>query len=316
MTSPATGGLNRRMDVRTGYYFAVLNAIISGLAIYINSQGVKMFSDSTLYTGLKNAVVGVALVIPFFFMANSRAELKRLTGRQWGLLALLAVIGGSVPYALFFRGLQLTTPVTSSLLNHAQFLIVALLAILFLGERLGVIIWFALIALLVGTTLGSNLHTLVWNEGTVLVALSTLLFAAGVVLAKRLLSELSTLTVMAAKMSAGSAMLLAYVAATGHLGAVASLTTTQWEYVLVTGLILLAFTFTAFMALRHATATVATAIPAAAPLITTLLTVVAAPHITLAPVNGVGLFVIALATAIIIGIGMRREATSTIGVPA
>src|SRR5579859_4123822 len=142
MTSPAAGGLNRRIDVRTGYYFAVLNAIISGLAIYINSQGVKMFSDSTLYTGLKNAVVGVALVIPFFFMANSRAELKRLTGRQWGLLALLAVIGGSVPYALFFRGLQLTTPVTSSLLNHAQFLIVALLAILFLSERLGVIIWF------------------------------------------------------------------------------------------------------------------------------------------------------------------------------
>lgn len=307
MTSPATSGATRRTDARTGYYFAALNTIISGFAIYINGQGVKVFSDSTLYTALKNAVVGVALLIPFLFMTSNRAELKRLNRRQWGLLALLAVIGGSVPYALFFRGLQLTTSVTSSLLNHAQFLIVAVLAILFLGERLGILIWLAMLALLVGTTLGSNLHTLAWNQGTLLVVLSTVLFAAGVVLAKRLLSDISMLTVMAAKMSAGSALLLVYVGATGHLGAVTSLTATQWEYALVTGLILLAFTFTAFMALRHVTATAATAIPAAAPLITTLLTVIAAPHIELAPVNGLGLGIIALATVGVFILGMRRE---------
>ncbi len=308
MSAPATSGAARRTDARTGYYFAALNAIISGFAIYINGQGVKVFSDSTLYTALKNAIVGLALLVPFIFMAGSRAELKRLNRRQWGLLALLAVIGGSVPYALFFRGLQLTTPVTSSLLNHAQFLIVAVLALLFLGERLGMIIWVAMAALLVGTTLGSNLQLLKFNEGTLLIVLSTLLFAAGVVLAKRLLSDISTLTVMSAKMSAGSALLVAYVGFTGHLGGIAALTATQWEYVLATGLILLAFTATAFLALRHATATAATAIPAAAPLITTLLTVIAAPHVTLAPINGIGLGVISLAAAMIFVLGLQREA--------
>lgn len=57
---------------RVGYYFAVLNAIISGVAIYVNSIGVKMFGDSTLYTALKNAVVGIAVLIPVIVVASRR----------------------------------------------------------------------------------------------------------------------------------------------------------------------------------------------------------------------------------------------------
>ena len=292
---------------RLGYAFAGLNAVISGFAIYINSLGVKLFSDSTLYTTLKNAVVGVALLLPLLFLAKQRAELRRLTGRQWGKLLLLAVVGGSVPYALFFRGLQLTTPVTSSLLNHTQFLLVAVLAVVLLAERVGPVVWLALAALLVGTSLGSNLHALRWNEGTLLIALSTVLFAVGVVLAKVLLREVSTLNVMMAKMSIGSLMLVGYVAATGRLGKVTHLTATQWTYVLVTGLILLAFTATAFLALRHISATVATAIPAAAPIITTLLVALSTQRIHLAPLDGVGLALMALAVLALYIAGPRAE---------
>lgn len=296
-----------RANPRIGYLFAVLNAIISGFAIYINSLGVKMFSDSTLYTSLKNGVVGVALLIPFLLFARQRSELRRLNGRQWGWLLLLAVIGGSVPYALFFRGLQLTTPVTSSLINHAQFLIVAMLALFFLSERLGPLVWGALAVLLVGVSLGANLGAVHWNEGALLVALSTIFFAAGFVLAKYLLANISTTTVMAAKMTLGSIFLFIYVGLTGHLGAVTQLSATQWLYALATGLILLAFTVTAFIALRHATATAATAIPAAAPIITTALVALSAGRIKLSLVDGVGLGLMLVAAAAIIFFGLRRE---------
>jgi len=304
-------------NTRRGYYYAGLNAVISGFAVFINSYGVKLFSDSTLYTTLKNAVVGIALLIPLVMFSSRRAEWGKLRPKQWALLLLLAVIGGSVPYALFFRGLQLTTPVTSSLINHAQFLIVALLAILLLGERIGPLMWGALLLLLVGTTLGLNIQAVRWNEGASLVALSTLLFATAVVLAKFLLRDLSTQTVMTAKMSIGSLFLLGYVAYTGRLGAVATLSLTQWAFVLGTGLILLAFTVTAFLALRYTTATAATAIPAAAPLITTAL-VVATPLITaalgigvqqqikLAPMDQLGLTLTAIALIAIIALGWRR----------
>ncbi len=301
-TASASNGVNPRL----GYLFAGLNAVVSGFAIYINSLGVKLFSDSTLYTTLKNAVVGVALLLPLLLFARRRAELRRLNPRQWGLLALLAIVGGSVPYALFFRGLQLSTAVTSSLLNHTQFLLVAALAVLLLSERVGALMWLALAVLLVGTSLGLNIGQVRWDEGALLVALSTALFAAGVVLAKYLLRELSTVTVMAAKMSLGSAFLVAYVAATGHLGAVTSLSAVQWGYALGTGLILLAFTVTAFLALRYATATVATAIPAASPLITTALVVLASQRIQLAPLNLAGLALMLVAVVAIFLLGQRQ----------
>jgi len=291
---------------RLGYLFAGLNAIVSGFAIYINSFGVKLFSDSTLYTTLKNAVVGVALLLPLLLFARHRAELRRLNPRQWGLLVLLAVVGGSVPYALFFRGLQLSTAVTSSLLNHTQFLLVAVLAVLLLSERVGIVMWAALAVLLVGTSLGLQVNQVRWNEGALLVAASTVLFAAGVVLAKYLLRELSTVTVMSAKMTLGSLFLVGYVATTGHLGAVTSLSAVQWEYALGTGLILLAFTVTAFLALRHAPATVATAIPAAAPLITTALVLYAPFQTKLAPSDGIALLLMLAAVVAIFLLGRRQ----------
>jgi drug/metabolite transporter (DMT)-like permease len=302
MRAPVSESRNPRL----GYLFAGLNAVVSGFAIYINSLGVKTFSDSTLYTTLKNAVVGLALLLPLLLFARHRAELRLLKPRQWGLLVLLAVVGGSVPYALFFRGLQLSTPVTSSLLNHTQFLLVAVLAVLLLSERVGILMWAALGVLLVGTSLGLNIGQVHWNEGALLVALSTMLFAAGVVLAKYLLRELSTVTVMAAKMSLGSVFLVGYVATTGHLGAVTSLSAVQWEYALGTGLILLAFTVTAFLALRHAPATVATAIPAAAPLITTALVILGTQQIKLAPADWAGLALMLAAVVAIFWLGRRQ----------
>jgi drug/metabolite transporter (DMT)-like permease len=301
-------GLSRLSGPRRGYVYAGLNAVISGVAIYVNSLGVHLFADSTLYTTLKNAVVGVALLLPVLLLSQQRAELARLTRRQWGYLLLLALIGGSVSYALYFRGLQFTTPVTGSLIYHAQFLVVAVLAVFLLRERVGPLLWVALAALLIGTSLGANLRAVRWDAGALLVLLATALFAGGFVLAKYLLRELSTLTVMAAKMSIGSALLMAYVAVTGRLGAISHLSPVQWAYTLGTGVILLAFTVTAFLALRYASATAATAIPAAAPIITTLIVVLASQRIKLAPVDGFGLLVMLLAVVAIYIVGQRTEA--------
>jgi drug/metabolite transporter (DMT)-like permease len=296
----------RPLDPRIGYGFAGLNAIISGFAIYINSLGVKLFSDATLYTTLKNTVVGIALLLPLVLFAEQRAQWKKLSGRQWGWLLLLAIIGGSVPYALFFTGLKMGSPITSSLINHAQFVVVAVLAFFLLRERAGAIVWLALAVLFAGTLWGTSMTGLHWTTGDTLVALSTLLFAAGVVLAKYLLQGLSTLTVMTAKMSIGSLLLIIYSGITGRGSEVLKLKPAQWEFVVITGLILLAFTVTAFLALRYASATVATAIPAAAPLITTALVVIA-PQAGLKPSPAVGIVLMGLAVLVLALMGGWQE---------
>lgn len=291
---------------RVGYIFAVLNAIISGFAIYVNSLGVKSFPDSTLYTALKNAVVGICVLIPLLAFSGARHELRHLNRKQWGLLLVVALIGGSVAYALDFRGLQISTPVTAALMDHAQFLYVAILAAVLLRERFGAAIWVALVVLFIGLSIGIKVNAVRWDVGVTFLFAATLLFALDFVIMKYLLRSVSMLTVMIFKMTLGSALLLGYVAALGHLGTIGRLNGTQWGFVLVTGLILLAFTITSIAGLRHASATAVIAIGAGSPIITTLL-VVFARHVALAPITLFGLALILIAILTIFVFGQRRE---------
>lgn len=291
---------------RTGYYFAALNAVISGVAIYVNSQGVKSFSDSTLYTAMKNAVVGICVLIPLLVFAGSRAELRRLNRKQVALLVVVALIGGSVAYALNFRGLQISTPVTAALVDHTQFLYVAIFAAILLRERFGPAVWLALGVLFVGLSFGIKVNAVRWDSGVLLLLAATLLFAFDFIVIKFLLRSVSMLTVMIFKMSLGSALLMGYVAATGHLSAIAHLNATQWGYVLVTGLILLAFTVTSIAGLRHASATAVIAIGAGSPIITTLL-VVYTRHTPISTATLFGLALVLVAILVIFTVGQRRE---------
>ena len=55
---------------------------------------------------------------------------------QWGALAAIGVIGGSVPFVLFFEGLSSATSPQAAFLHKTLVLWVAVLAVVFLGERL------------------------------------------------------------------------------------------------------------------------------------------------------------------------------------
>ena len=264
-------------DTPIGYRLALLAAAISGVSIYVNSFGVRMLPDATLYTTLKNSVTGVLLLVPIIVLAKHRAELRRLSRRNVLWLLALAVVGGSVPYVLFFAGLQMTTAATGSLLNHAQFIVVAVLAVPLLRERVSGIAWAGLALLAAGSVAGVDLQALRLNQGALLVLASTVLFAGGVVLARHLLADLSPELVMAAKMSAGAVLLIAWSAVTGHLAAAASLTAAQWGIALGTGLILVAFTVVTTYALRHAPSLAVTSIGMASAPITLALQLAAGP---------------------------------------
>ncbi len=291
-----------------GFRLAVLAAAISGAAIYVNSYGVRALPDATLYTTLKNSVAGVLLALPVLLIARRRAELARLSRRDVGWLLLLAVVGGSVPYVLFFTGLAMTTATTGALLNHAQFVVVALLAVPLLRERLGILAWIGLALLAAGSVVGVDVAALRLNAGAALVLASTVLFAAGVVLARHLLASVSAELVMSAKMGAGAVMLVAYAALSGHLAHAGSLTATQWAIVAGTGLILLAFTVTTTFALRAAPAIAVTAIGMASPPVTFALQLAAGqgPRLTAAAAWSMVL-VVAGAAAFLVGRRMRAS---------
>jgi drug/metabolite transporter (DMT)-like permease len=291
----------------SGYLIAALAAAISGVSVYVNSLGVRSFADPVLYTALKNGLVGLVLLAPLACSPALRAEYRRLDGRTWAWMIALALTGGSVPFALFYSGLQVTTAATGALLNHFQFVLVALFAMAFLGERMRPAMWAGFLVLLVGALLGTNLHALAWNGGAWLVAASTVLFAVDFVIAKHLLRGLATLTVMTARMTLGSAILFVYVLGTGRFAPASQLTGTQWAFVLVTASILLAFTITTFAAIRRVSVSAVLAIGSAAPIITTLVQVAASGRVELAPADLAGLAIMLVAGLAIVVIGIRQD---------
>jgi drug/metabolite transporter (DMT)-like permease len=311
-----TGEAAGRKSIRIGYLFATLAAAVSGLSVYVNSLGVQSFADPVLYTALKDGFVGLVLLLPLIFSAGWRAEYRRLDRRTWAWMIALALTGGSIPFALFFTGLQRTTAATGAVINHLQFVLVALFALLFLKERIRPAMWAGFAVLLLGTLFGTNLHALKWNEGAWFIAASTVLFAIDFVIAKHLLSGLATLTVMTARMTMGTALLFVYVIATGRLAPAAHLGPAQWEFVVATGLLLLVFTTTTFTAIRHASVSVVLAIGAAAPIVTTLLQVTRSGQRILGASDLSGVSVIAVAVVAIILIGLRQDGRVDVAVPS
>jgi drug/metabolite transporter (DMT)-like permease len=272
----ATRPIATRADAtrRTGLLLALGTACISGVAIFLNSYGVKAFGDPTTYTTAKNVVAALVLVALTAAMSASRGATvltRPSRPRQWAGLAVVGVIGGAVAFVLFFEGLARASSVDAAFLQKTLLVWVAMLAVPLLGERLGAL-QVAAIALLVLGQIGlAGGATTVFGRGQLMVLGATLLWAAEVVVAKALLADLSSWTVGLTRMGVGSVVLVAWTLLRGEGGALTALTGAQWRWILLTGVILAGYVATWFAALSRAPAVDVTAVLVVAAVVTALL---------------------------------------------
>ncbi len=250
MTTPTTAR-------RTGMLLALATAGISGFSIFVNGQAVRAFGDATAYTTVKNVVAaGLILSVVLVGLARGARFDRPRSSRQWGWLAVIGVFGGSVPFVLFFEGLSRADSGQAAFLHKSLILWVALLAVVVLGERLSWLHWFAVGLLVVGQIgLAGGVGGFGAPEALILAA--TLLWSVEVVVAKRLLAELSSWTIALARMGLGSVVLLVWTAMTGHL---ALPTPAQGAWALLTGVLLAGYVSTWFAALKRAPAVDVTAV--------------------------------------------------------
>jgi drug/metabolite transporter (DMT)-like permease len=254
---------------RTGLILALLAAMISGVAIFLNGYGVKAVGNATAYTTAKNVVAALVLLGVVALGRGRGVRLSRPQGRGqwWGLIAV-GVIGGSVPFVLFFEGLARASSTQAAFLNKTLVLWVALLAVVVLKDRLQVWHWIAIGLLLVGQVGLSGGLTATISSGELLILAATLLWAIEVVVAKRLLGSLSSWTVGLARMGFGSVALIGWILASGSGEALMRMGVAQWGWVLLTGFILAGYVATWFAALARAQAVDVTAVLVLAALIT------------------------------------------------
>ncbi len=242
---------------RVGLGLATATAVISGFAVFLNGMAVKSFADPIVYTTMKNGVaaailVGLALVVTRGAVGTPRRALP-------GLI-VLGIVGGSIPFVLFFTGLAEATAPAAAFIHKTLFIWVAVLAVLFLRERIGWLQAAALGILLVAQLLIQTPAGVGFGAGEVLIALATGLWAIEAVVARRLLPGVGTPVAAAARMGIGLVILAAFVTASGRLGAVATMGAEQWMWILITGVVLAGYVATWYAALRRAPASAVTAV--------------------------------------------------------
>ncbi|HTX62199.1 MAG TPA: EamA family transporter, partial [Acidimicrobiales bacterium] len=281
-----------------GTWVAAITALVSGVSVFVNSYGVHAVAPPAAYTTAKNFMaalfLGVAIVAAAGLRRTRRGSAahrfldRPVTGRadgsdrgrarlaRWLGLGYVGVVGGGVAFILFFDGLADTTPTPAAFLHDGLVVWVGFLALPLLRERLHV--WnFLAIALLMGGQVAvlGGVGQLTANRGDLLVLGATWLWAVEVVVCKRLLADLAPATVSLTRMGVGAALLFVYLAATGSLSVLGSLTLPQVGWVTVTGLLLAGYVGTWMTALSRARAVDVTAVLVGSTVITSLLSAMA-----------------------------------------
>ena len=126
----------------TGVALAFATAVISGISIWVNGRAVRHFGDATVYTTAqerRRRRPPRACSAPGRSPRRRRSVARsRPTRRQWLALFGVGVVGGSVPFVLFFEGLARAEATQASFIQKTLVIWVALLAVPLLHERFGV----------------------------------------------------------------------------------------------------------------------------------------------------------------------------------
>ncbi|MFV2063817.1 MAG: DMT family transporter [Chloroflexota bacterium] len=239
-----------------GIRLALCTALISGLAIWLNSYAIGSVGDAAVYTTMKNMVAALVLVGAASAMGGA-VEARRLDRGQWLRLLIIGVIGGSVPFLLFFVGLSMATAPSAAFIHKTLFIWVAFMAVPFLGERLAWVQIAALGVLLVGQILlVAPVAEGVVGVGELMIFGATLLWSVEIIVAKRVLAGISPAVVGAARLGIGVVLLIGFVVATGKASLILTLPAEAFAWVLLTGVLLAGYVATWYSALRRAPASV------------------------------------------------------------
>lgn len=302
--------------LRWGVVLALATALISGVSIFVNAFAVKQLPDAAVYTTLKNGVA--AFVLLGLAVATVRpASVRTMPARSWGWLAVIGIIGGSVPFLLFFTGLAQASAPSAAFIHKTLFVWVALLAVPFLGERLGLAQVGALAVLVAAQLLIVPPAGVTWGAGETLIALATLLWAVETIAARRLLRTVPSGVVGVGRLGIGLVVLVGYLALTGKLGTVAALTAEQWGWAALTGALLSGYVGTWFAALQRAPASLVTAVLVLGAPVTAGLQAIQGGSVPATPVLlGQGLVLLAGAMLVIPTFRRLRTAAVPVGVAA
>lgn len=262
-----------------GLILALIAAFISGISIFINKFAVGAIKQPLVFTTFKNT--GVALFVLLFLTATGKLKnFKKLLKKDIRTLLLIGIIGGSLPFYLFFTGLSMIPAVNGAIIHKTLVLWVGLLASRYLKEKLSKLGWIAVITLLVSNILVGGFRGFELSMGEMYVLLATVFWAIETILVKKVLPSVDPEILLGARMGIGSIILLTMSAIIypSELATVFDLSANKIFWILATMITFTLYFVYWYRGLKLISATSATAVLVFATLITNALSAVFVTH--------------------------------------
>lgn len=293
---------------KKGLILVFSTAVISGFSIFINKYSVSVINPY-IFTFLKNVTVALMLG-SFILLIKDWKSLTNLTKKQWLELVIIGLVGGSIPFLLFFKGLSLASAAQGAFIHKTMFIYAAILAVIFLKEKISKEFLIGALFLLLGSLLSLKILPTHFGKGDLLVFLATILWACENLISKYTLKELSGWVVAWGRMFFGSFFILVYLVATSQIGVVVNLGLSQIIWALITSVLLFGYVFAWYGGLKYVPLSMATAILIFGSPITTFLSVVSGNRIAFKEI--ISAIFILTGVVCVIGVKYLWQKTKTI----
>lgn len=255
----------QKKSITKGILLAFLTSVISGVAIFYSKISLAKIPPLIL-TSSRNFYVGILFLLLFLFSGKLK-ELKKLTKKQLLNLSLIGIIGGTLPFYLFFSGLQTVEATSANLIQKSLFIWVTILAVIFLKEKIN--IWYLVSFVLIAAAnyffgkLNIGLGT-----GEIMIFSATLLWGVENILAKKVLKNVSSELVGLFRMGIGGSLLMLTTLLTNKATFISTIQQpvspaggyNNITIILTGGTILFFYVFTWYKALKYAPASLVTLI--------------------------------------------------------
>ncbi len=237
-----------------GTILAIAAAVVSGISIPAN----KVFAadlDPAVFTAIRALIIGTVFL--FLSLWQFKFDFGRFRKVSWKYMFAIAVVGGAFAFLLFFSGLKLTTAGRAAFLHKTLPLYVAMLAFVFLREKITKKYMYAMLLMFAGTVIISFAAISpaeMWSNpqlGDLLVISATVLWAVENVIARKAMLKGGTNFIVSfSRMFFGGLILFGFVVLTQKTGALTSLTTVQMTNIAISTALLFAYVLFYYWSLR------------------------------------------------------------------
>ncbi len=254
---------------KKGIFFAFCTAIVSGISIFYSKLSVAKIDPLAMAT-FRNLFVGTLFLILLLGFKGYK-RIQKLNYRQFIWLVVLGLVGGGIPFFLFFSGIKLVGAQTANIIHKSLFVWVLLFSSIFLKEKIRIISIVGSLLIVAGIYLFTPLK-LVFGRGEQLILLATFLWAVENIIAKKVLRDTTPDIVGFFRMGIGGLMLFMITVYSGKGTMLIHMSLDQYKTLIVGGGLLFFYVTLWYRALQFAPAGLVTMILTFSIVVGTLLT--------------------------------------------